>query len=199
MVKKFVDFFVHRIDEKTAANLRTFGFSHVCVLENRMSAGIVSGLIIYRKVLVDAWTRGDVLEAGRNFEGRAVVCVRPLTREALMTAGRDERIATVFVHGEIPDYDRHVDAVFKNPVEISVAELKSCYDDEKRWRNVIAFVKKAFATGKKIVMSSGAASCDEVLPPQQLAYVAAALTDQKQQYVISVSENPLSLLSEKIR
>lgn len=115
-----------------------------------------------------------------------------------MTACKDERVATVMVHGEIAEFDRHVHAVFSNAVEVSVAELAACFEDEKRWRTLIDFVGKAASAGRRIVMSSGASDVEEIIPPQQLALVAAALTSRKNSCQESVSSTPLSILRDRL-
>ncbi|MCS7110608.1 MAG: hypothetical protein NZ956_03970 [Candidatus Caldarchaeum sp.] len=197
MAKIYVDFYVRKIDEEMVSRLSMFGYSFACVegLRGRMDPS--SGVRFYEKLVVEASSRGDVLEAVGGSGGVALVSVVPVTREALMTACRDERVATVMVHGGIAEFDRHVAEVFRNPVEVSVHELVNCFQNEKTWRNVTSFIRKAHLYGRQIVMSSGASSAEEVLPPHQLAHVAAALTDGKTGYYETVSAHPVQILRER--
>ncbi|MCX8201015.1 MAG: hypothetical protein RMI43_01230 [Candidatus Caldarchaeum sp.] len=197
MAKIYVDFYVRKIDEEMVSRLAMFGYSSACVEGMRGRMHSFSGVRLLEKVVVEASSRGDVLEAVRVSGAKALVSVVPATREALMTACRDERVATVMVHGGIAEFDRHVAEIFRNPIEVSVSELVNCFQNEKTWRNVTSFIRKAHLNGRQIIVSSGASSAEEVLPPHQLAHVAAALTDGKAGYYETVSVHPLQILRER--
>lgn len=198
MPKEYVDFFIKKFNRETAIKLAAYGFKHACVVDMVNNFGYFLGLRVYRKILVEASTRWDVLEALRNSRKKVVTSIKPLTREALMTSCRDERVATVLLHGEIAEFDRHVAEVIQNPVEVSISELVECVNDEKKWKALTSFIRKAYMAGVKIVLSSGASQVDEILPPNQLAYVAAALTQRKNHFYDAVSLFPLEILKEKL-
>ncbi|MEM4494849.1 MAG: hypothetical protein QXE96_03515 [Candidatus Caldarchaeum sp.] len=200
MAKQYVDFYVKRLTAEMASALSLQGFEAVCV-EERVSDDVlkgIDGLRVFQKAVVDAYNRGEVLEFARKHYGKRVISVRPFSREALMTAGRDERVASVIVHGEVADFDRHVAEVLFNPVEVTVAELVKCFQNVNSWGRVTRFLQRASVVGKKIIVSSGAADTEEILPPHQLGYVAAALTGGKNLYTLPVSGTPLKILRDKV-
>lgn len=200
MAKQFIDFYVKKLDATAVTTLVSYGYTHVCVEKNVLDkTAAYEQLVVHRKVLAEASTRGEVLELARRFGGRAVVSVKPIGREALMTASRDERVATVVVHSEIPEFDRHVAAVFNNAVEVAVSELIACFSDEESWRNITTFVRKAAAVGKQILVSSGAEHADQILPPHQLAMVEAAIVGKKTHDLATVSIVPSQTLRRVLR
>lgn len=200
MAKHYVDFYLRRLDAEMASTISLHGFGTVCVEEPVRSDVLKSleGVRVYGKAVADASSRGEVLEFARKNYGKRVISIRPFSREALMTAGRDERVASVIVHGEVADFDRHVAEVLLNPMEVTVADLVECFQNLNRWGRVTKFLQRASAVGKKIIVSSGAADAEEILPPHQLGYVAAALTGGKNLDTKPVSETPLKILRDKV-
>jgi L-aminopeptidase/D-esterase-like protein len=70
-------------------------------------------------------------------------------------------------------------------------------ETSKGLRTVIAYCRKAVDNDIPVAVSSGAASAEEILPPQQLAYVLAALTDVEAPVLDAVSTAPVTILKKE--
>ncbi|MEM1955869.1 MAG: hypothetical protein QXN44_03940, partial [Candidatus Caldarchaeum sp.] len=86
--------------------------------------------------------------------------------------------------------------VFKNILEITVAEVIECFNDDRRWRSLLRIVRAADAVGVPTIISSGASCEEELLPPRQLGYILAALKGVESPVLDSVSTIPLKLLED---
>jgi len=201
MAREYVDLYLQRLDEEGVAVLAGYGYRQACV-EN-LPNGFVEiarrlGLTVRRKKVLNPSSRAELLECLRETSDGVCVSVRPMSREALMTAVRDTRVDTVLIHGGVAEIDRHIIEVWENGIEIAVSELLACVENVKMLRTVMAYCRKAVENNIPLTVSSGAASTDEILPPQQLAYVLAALTDFETPIVQAVSTTPIKIL-EKVR
>ncbi len=201
MVREYVDFYVKKIDRQVAAALAGMGFKHVCVTDHgkNLSGEEVFkqfGIRVYRKVFFEASSRAELLKRLRKLGRGSVVSIKPLTREALMVAARDGRVATVFVHGEMSEIDRHVIQVFRNCFEISMSEVVESFREDRKLRNLFKIFQSVARYNIPTVISSGASDADKVLPPHQLAYVLAALKNWRIPDLDAVSTIPVKILRE---
>ncbi|MEM1946914.1 MAG: hypothetical protein QW614_04070 [Candidatus Caldarchaeum sp.] len=197
MGREYVDFHLSKFDSKVAETLVSLGFKHACTTDYS-NLGQVSGLSVYRKAVLEARSRTEILQRLRALANNVLAAVKPLTREALIVAARDKRVATVVVHGEIAELDRHVVEVLDNHLEITMAEVVEAFSDLRRWRNLQSLCRNAAKFELPMVISSGAMSAEEVMPPTQLAYVVSALKDEPTPDLEAISTVPLKLLREKL-
>jgi len=196
MPRKYVDMHVLTMDRSMASSLAGMGYRHVCVVGDEVSDASNLGITVHRKKYLEVESRNDLLKRLRRLERNVLVCVKPLTREALMVAARDGRVGTVMVYGGMADVDMHVAQVFKNILEITVAEVIECFNDDRRWRSLLRIVRAADAVGVPTIISSGASCEEELLPPRQLGYILAALKGVESPVLDSVSTIPLKLLED---
>lgn len=196
MPRKYVDLHVLRMDRSMASTMAGMGYGHVCVVGEGVYDASSLGITVHRKEYLEVESRTDLLSRLRRLERNVLVCVKPLTREALMVAARDGRVGTVMVYGGMADVDRHVAQVFKNILEITVAEIIECFNDGRKWRSLMRIVKAADAVGIPTIISSGASCEEELLPPRQLGYILAALKGVDSPVLDSVSTIPLKLLED---
>ncbi len=199
MAREYADIYLRGLDEGCIAALVGYGYRLACVenLSNEFAEKARSlGLTVIRKQVFTPSSRSELLRCLHEID-EVCVSVKPLSREALMTALRDSRVDTVILHGGIAEVDRHILQVWENAVELAVSELVECAGNVKGLRTVIAYCRKAVENDIPVAVSSGAASAEEILPPQQLAYVLAALTDLEAPVLDSVSTAPAKIIRKE--
>ncbi len=199
MAREYADIYLRGLDEGCIAALVGYGYRLACVenLSNEFAEKARSlGLTVIRKQVFTPSSRSELLRCLHEID-EVCVSVKPLSREALMTALRDSRVDTVMLHGGIAEVDRHILQVWENAVELAVSELVECAGNVKGLRTVIAYCRKAVENDIPVAVSSGAASAEEILPPQQLAYVLAALTDLEAPVLDSVSTAPAKIIRKE--
>ncbi len=199
MAREYADIYLRGLDEGCIAALVGYGYRLACVenLSNEFAEKARSlGLTLFRKQVFTPSSRSELLRCLHGI-GDVCVSVKPLSREALMTALRDSRVDTVILHGGIAEVDRHILQVWENAVELAVSELVECAGNVKGLRALIAYCRKAVEKNIPVAVSSGAASAEEILPPQQLAYVLAALTDLEAPVLDAVSTTPATILRKE--
>ncbi len=199
MAREYADIYLRGLDEGCIAALVGYGYRLACVenLSNEFAEKARSlGLTVIRKQVFTPSSRSELLRCLHEID-EVCVSVKPLSREALMTALRDRRVDTVMLHGGIAEVDRHILQVWENAVELAVSELVECAGNVKGLRTVIAYCRKAVENDIPVAVSSGAASAEEILPPQQLAYVLAALTDLEAPVLDSVSTAPAKIIRKE--
>ena len=196
MARQYADIYLRGLDEGCIATLVGYGYRLACVenLSNEFAEKARRlGLTVLRKRVFNPSSRSELLRSLHEIN-EVCVSVKPLSREALMTALRDRRVDTVILHGGIAEVDRHILQVWENAVELAVSELVECAGNVKGLRTLIAYCRKAVENEVPVAVSSGAASAAEILPPQQLAYVLAALTDLEAPVLNAVSTTPVTIL-----
>ncbi len=199
MAREYADIYLRGLDEGCIAALVGYGYRLACVenLSNEFAEKARSlGLTVIRKQVFTPSSRSELLRCLHEID-EVCVSVKPLSREALMTALRDRRVDTVMLHGGIAEVDRHILQVWENAVELAVSELVECAGNVKGLRTVIAYCRKAVENDIPVAVSSGASSAEEILPPQQLAYVLAALTDLEAPVLDSVSTAPAKIIRKE--
>jgi len=198
MVREYIDLYAKKLDERMILSYVSYGFKHVCVADDldaeTLGKARSLGLMIYRKKILLAKSRSELLSQLRGLRENAIVSVVALTRDALMVAARDGRVSTILFHGEMAEVDRHVLQVVKNSFEVSVEEVIKCSEVQRCWRNLLLFMQIAQKYDLHVAFSSGASTPEEVLPPTQIAYVAAALKGLKAAELEVVSNKAAKVL-----
>jgi RNase P/RNase MRP subunit p30 len=199
VAREYADIYLKGLDGDCIAALVGYSYRLACVenLSNDFAEKARSlGLTVRRKQVLSPSSRSELLRCLHEIDEECV-SVKPLSREALMTALRDRRVDTVMLHAGIAEVDRHILQVWENAVELAVSELVECAGNVKGLRTVIAYCRKAIDNDIPVAVSSGAASAEEILPPQQLAYVLAALTDVEAPVLDAVSTAPVTILKKE--
>jgi RNase P/RNase MRP subunit p30 len=200
VAREYADIYLKGLDGDCIAALVGYSYRLACVenLSNEFAEKARSlGLTVRRKQVLSPSSRSELLRCLHEIDEEVCVSVKPLSREALMTALRDRRVDTVMLHAGIAEVDRHILQVWENAVELAVSELVECAGNVKGLRTVIAYCRKAVDNDIPVAVSSGAASAEEILPPQQLAYVLAALTEMEAPVLDAVSTAPVTILKKE--
>ena len=205
-MRRFADFWVRveSVEESTAIldRLASLGFSAACIetslsgaeWENLVEKAKEHQLKVVRKRIVDARRRLDVLEACRRKPPRTILTIRPLSREALMTACRDERVDTVIVDIRNVELDKHVIQVMRNFIEITLRDFVLYLGDRELFKRMITTLQVIRRKNLRCIISSGAKNPIHLRSPRQLASLPELVEIQPEQSLDMVSKNPFTIL-----
>jgi len=152
-------------------------------------------LALVRKKVVEAKRRMDVLEACRRKPPKSILTVRPLSREAFMTACRDERVDTVYVDVHNVEIDRHVIQVLKNFLEITLDDFLRYMMDKEMFKRLVTTLQVIKKKRIRCIISSGASNPLMLRSPRQLASIPEIIETQTENSLDMVSKNPFTILT----
>ncbi|PUA34336.1 MAG: hypothetical protein B9J98_00370 [Candidatus Terraquivivens tikiterensis] len=202
--RKFVDFWIRPNDADALKEMckRAFelGYSALVVeVPKNMSEGLESsfyeyGLEFYKKAVVSARTRGDVLEAAARLRHNYdVLTVHCLTRDAALVALRDGRVDTVaFRPNGFMAFDRHMLSVTRNPIELTLADATS---DKATLQKIRALVQFINLKGLSVVFSSCASKPVEQKGPLEVACLLNVLGLNFERSLDALSSIPSNILA----
>jgi len=157
------------------------------------STARVHGIQVVRKSVVETYSREDGLRRLRRKGLGELVSLLPRSREAMLLAARDERVATVVLDGKTAELDRHIIQVLRNPLEFGLRELATSVRDgslEPILRAMRVISKKSLP----MVFSSHASAAAGLRSARQLAYTLQAFGLEQSHSLDAVSEVPAGLV-----
>ena len=156
------------------------------------------GLAIYRKLVIEPSSRGDLLKLLKENRGRfEVISVVCRNLETALVAARDSRVDTVIIPVN-PRYrfDKGVAALMRNRVELP---FKYFLEDKLGFLRTASEIVSVLGKKTEIVVSSAASHSLELRSPRQLASLLQVLGFDLEKALNSISHTAADLIEENLR
>ena len=184
--------------------MRNLGYNAACVeteltgeeWQKLTQKTLETNLTLVRKKIVIAKRRNDVLEACRNKPFKTILTIWPLSREALMTACRDERVDTVYVDVKNVEIDRHVIQVLNNFLEITLTDFIFYMENKELFKRLITTLQIIKKKRLRCIISSGASNPLMLRSPRQMASIPEMIETSTENALDMISKNPFTILDK---